>query len=406
MLTLLNNKYFLLVSSLALILFAYFYPIFLPQTGLLYYVVPSVTGLLVFGLLFNEVFRVKTLFEKDLEPVVLLFLAIGVVNDVILGLISGFGRNPLTLTTSLVIFNLIKEVPRVLGVEFFRGFVLSSSKRVRMSLVLTSFFLTSLSFTYTRYLSLLTSGYSSSLNFIMRSFMPLFLNNLLIGYLFVLGGIRNSLTYSMFTRLYTYLMPLLPNVSIGVLAVVSVVQVFTFFTILGVLFFKGFSVSKSSFSSKLLSLGLLIMVLAALTSILAGYRVLVVVSGSMTPFLNVGDLVVVDTRINSGDVLVGDVIAFYLGRDIVIHRVIQILNTSSRVKYVTKGDANESPDPFRVTHDALLGKYVFKIPLVGYLWIYLMQALLNYQNLVIVVTLLMTGGLVRNLFRWFTHDED
>lgn len=406
MLTRLNSKYFLLISSLVLISFAYFYPLFLPQSGLLYYVIPSVTGLLVFGLLYSEVVSTKTLFEESLRPAVLLFLAVGVVNDIIIGLVSGFGRNPLTLTQTLMIFNLVREVPRVLGTEFFRGFILSNWKRVKVSLVVVSLLFTFLGFTYTKYLSLLTSSYSSSLNFLLRSFAPFFLNNLLVSYLFVLGGIKNSLIYSMFTRLYTYLMPVLPNVSISVSAVVGSVQVFVFFVILGILFFGDHVVSKPPLYSRLLSLGLLLTTFAVLVFILAGYRALVVVSGSMAPFLSVGDIAVVNTRVSQNGVMVGDVVAFYLGRDVVIHRVVRIINTSSGVKYVTRGDANESPDPFRVTPNALLGKYVFKIPLVGYLWIYLMQALLNYQNLIIVVMLLMTSSLIKSSFGWFNYAWD
>ncbi|MEM4471156.1 MAG: signal peptidase I [Zestosphaera sp.] len=401
------NRYFLLVFSLALILFAYFYPLFLPWGGLLYYVIPSVVGLLLVGLLFNEVLSIKTLFGESLTPIVLLFLAVSIASDVVLGLLNGFGRNPLTLTQSLVAFNLVREVPRVLGVEFLRGYLLGNSRRVRTSLVLTSLFFTFLSFTYTRYLSMITSSYSSSVNFIMRSFVPLFLSNLLVGYLFILGGIKNSLIYSMFTRLYIYLMPLLPNVSSGMLAVVNVVQVFVFFVILEITYSgESETTKKITLSSKLLSFVFFSLLLAVLVSMIIGYRALVVVSGSMSPALNVGDVAVINTRVSPSDVVEGDVIAFYLSRDLIIHRVVRVLNTSSGIKYLTKGDANENPDPFRVSQSALLGKYVFKIPLVGYLWIYLMQILINYQNLIITVTLLMTTGLLRNSLRWFVIVED
>ncbi|MEM2847268.1 MAG: signal peptidase I [Zestosphaera sp.] len=400
------NRYFLLVFSLALILFAYFYPLFLPWGGLLYYVIPSVVGLLLVGLLFNEVLSIKTLFGESLTPIVLLFLAVSIASDVVLGLLNGFGRNPLTLTQSLVVLNLVREVPRVLGVEFLRGYLLGNSRRVRTSLVLTSLFFTFLSFTYTRYLSMITSSYSSSVNFIMRSFVPLFLSNLLVGYLFILGGIKNSLIYSMFTRLYIYLMPLLPNVSSGMLAVVNVVQVFVFFVILEITYSGESETKKITLSSKLLSFVFFSLLLAVLVSMIIGYRALVVVSGSMSPALNVGDVAVINTRVSPSDVVEGDVIAFYLSRDIIIHRVVRVLNTSSGIKYLTKGDANENPDPFRVSQSALLGKYVFKIPLVGYLWIYLMQILINYQNLIITVTLLMTAGLLRNSLRWFVFVED
>ncbi len=401
-----SNRHFLLVFSLMLILLTYFYPLFLNKIGLLYYVVPSVTGLLLIGLLFNEVLSIKAPFEEGITPVVFLFLSIGVANDVILGLISGFGRNPLTLTQSLIILNLVREVPRVFGMELFRGFVLGNSRGVKTSLVVTSFLLTFLNFTYTRYLGLLAASYSSFINFLMRDFTPLFLSNLLVGCLFVLGGIRNSLLYSMFKTLYIYLMPMLPNVSSGVSALVSVVHIFMFFTILSVMYSGGRVLGKLTLTRKLLSVFFVLLLSAVLISVLMGYRALVIVSGSMSPFLSVGDVVIVNTRIDPANILVGDVIAFYLGRDVVVHRVVRILNTSSGIRYVTKGDANDAPDPFKVAPSALLGRYVFKIPTIGYLWIYLMQALVNYQNLVIAATLGMIISSVRSLFRWFTYAED
>lgn len=401
-----SNRYFLLAISSVLILFTYFYPLVITQGGLLYYVMPSVTGFLLVGLLFNKVLSVKTLFEENLTLIVFLFLIICVTNDFVLGLISGFGRNPLTLSWSLIALNLVREVPRVFGMELFRGFVLINSKRVKTLLVVVSVLFTFLSFTHTRYLGLLTSSYPNSLNFIMRDFIPLFLNNLLTGCLFILGGIRSSLTYSMFRRLYVYLMPVLPNVPSGVSAVVSVIQVFMFFAILNTLYSGSDTLTKSSLTSKLLNLAFLLFLSIVLISTLIGYRALVIVSGSMSPTLNVGDVVVVDTRVNSADVSVGDVIAFYLSRDIVVHRVVRVLNTSSGLKYVTKGDANENPDPFNVGSNALLGRYVFKIPFMGYLWIGLMQVLINHQNLIIAVTLVMTVSLVRDLLRWFTYVED
>ncbi|MFN3268757.1 MAG: hypothetical protein ACK416_05825, partial [Zestosphaera sp.] len=265
---------------------------------MLYYVVPSVTGLLLIGLLFNEVLSIKAPFEEGITPVVFLFLAIGVANDVILGLISGFGRNPLTLTQSLIILNLVREIPRVFGMELFRGFVLGNSRRVKTSLVVISFLLTFLNFTYTRYLGLLTASYSSFLNFLMRDFTPIFLSNLLVGCLFILGGIRNSLLYSMFKTFYIYLMPMLPNVSSGVSALVSVVHIFMFFTILSVMYSGGRVLGKPTLTRKLLSVFSVLLLLAVLIFVLIGYRALVIVSGSMSPFLSVGDVVIVNTRID------------------------------------------------------------------------------------------------------------
>ncbi len=153
-----RSRYVFLLSLL-LVLTAYFYPLFVMPRGLIPYVIPPVMYLLVLGLLFRDVRAVRTFFEGGLLGLVLLFFVIGVVSDFLLGFISGFGRNPLTLTPTLILMNLMREVPIVVGTEFFRGYVLINSRRVKTSLLLISLFLTLTRFTYTRYLGLASSGY-------------------------------------------------------------------------------------------------------------------------------------------------------------------------------------------------------------------------------------------------------
>ncbi|MEM4592901.1 MAG: signal peptidase I [Sulfolobales archaeon] len=110
--------------------------------------------------------------------------------------------------------------------------------------------------------------------------------------------------------------------------------------------------------SILVSLALLFLALALLR-----YIPLVVTSGSMSPTISVGDLVIVHA-VGGYNVEVGDIIAYAMeGRQVVVHRV--IATGSDWVR--TKGDANPDPDPFLVSYRDILGKVVFIVPRVGYL---------------------------------------
>lgn len=86
-----------------------------------------------------------------------------------------------------------------------------------------------------------------------------------------------------------------------------------------------------------------------------------VVSNSMEPKINVGDLLVVT---GYGDYKLNDIVVYHkpsVGFDIV-HRIIN--ETSDG--YVTKGDNNPYTDNWIVKRKEILGKVIIAIPLLGY----------------------------------------
>ena len=96
-----------------------------------------------------------------------------------------------------------------------------------------------------------------------------------------------------------------------------------------------------------------------------GYRVFNVLSGSMAPQYNVGDLIYVKET-DPKNVQVGDPITFVLNEDLVVatHRVVRIDAENSH--FYTKGDANETVDSTPVHFKNLIGVPQFAIPKLGY----------------------------------------
>jgi signal peptidase len=105
---------------------------------------------------------------------------------------------------------------------------------------------------------------------------------------------------------------------------------------------------------------------------LAGYRPVVVYSGSMKPALSVGSLALVE-RVPSAQVRVGDVLTFadpnQPGR-LVTHRVVETVERpEGGLAYRTKGDANTRRDPWAIALPEDAGRLAFDVPYVGYaLW--------------------------------------
>lgn len=96
-----------------------------------------------------------------------------------------------------------------------------------------------------------------------------------------------------------------------------------------------------------------------------GYKMYVVDSGSMTPTLKIGSLIFVKES-EPLVIKIGDVIT-YRGADasIVTHRVTNI-ESNNGLRFVTKGDANETEDPMPVESNRLVGKVVFSIAYLGF----------------------------------------
>jgi signal peptidase I len=112
--------------------------------------------------------------------------------------------------------------------------------------------------------------------------------------------------------------------------------------------------------------------IAYLGLFLAGYRPVVVYSGSMEPGLPVGTLAFVESA-PAESVRVGDVITFgdphQPGR-LVTHRVVETAETDQgELAFRTKGDANLNRDPWAIALPDEAGRLAFDVPYVGYaLW--------------------------------------
>ncbi|HXX90089.1 MAG TPA: signal peptidase I [Acidimicrobiales bacterium] len=131
---------------------------------------------------------------------------------------------------------------------------------------------------------------------------------------------------------------------------------------------------KSQRSSKIwgalvttLAVACLALLLAVVVGGVFGYRVLAIKSGSMTPTLRVGDLVV-SRQIHPASAKPGEIISFrdpYLHQQLVTHRVVAMKIAGSQVRFVTKGDANAVTEHWSIPATGTIGKEELRIPFAG-----------------------------------------
>jgi signal peptidase len=96
------------------------------------------------------------------------------------------------------------------------------------------------------------------------------------------------------------------------------------------------------------------------------YKIFSVQSGSMAPAIKTGAVVIIKPfdSYQKGDVITIQDPAN--PKNTVTHRIFEIKEKNGLVSYVTKGDANNTPDTEARLKGNVLGKVMFSIPLLGY----------------------------------------
>ena len=137
--------------------------------------------------------------------------------------------------------------------------------------------------------------------------------------------------------------------------------------------------------------------LAAVAPQLAGFRSFTVRSGSMTPAIETGD-VVVTKPIAPMSARVGDVVTFVdpegTGK-LFSHRVQSVRAVGDDVAFVTRGDANPSTEHGRVPASGSVGKVAYRIPKIGYALSYIDSGPARLALVAIPALLLLWAAMVR-----------
>lgn len=108
-----------------------------------------------------------------------------------------------------------------------------------------------------------------------------------------------------------------------------------------------------------------------------GIETYVVLSDSMAPKIRVNDLVYIKKLDEQVPLYEGEIIAFYQNGKLVIHRIVEINGD----EIITQGDNNDTKDQ-PISRDSVYGKYLFHVPLVGYILnIYVMLIAIGFYGI-------------------------
>lgn len=116
-----------------------------------------------------------------------------------------------------------------------------------------------------------------------------------------------------------------------------------------------------------------------------------IVSGSMEPNLEINDVVLVQ-KCDILELKKGDIITFRQDERIISHRILKVTKEKGIIKFQTKGDNNEIPDPDLVEQEQIYGKVLFRIKKIGKFISYIQNArgFINIVIFAIIVYILVT----------------
>lgn len=193
--------------------------------------------------------------------------------------------------------------------------------------------------------------------------------NLFYNYTSKRYGMFGIIVYRMITILYTYIIPITPNIHIYLKSFFRMVYPYFLYLILEKTFSKtDFVLSYTTRRRNFIEITAIVITMTFITMLVScefKYGLLVVGSKSMTGTINMGDAIIFE-QYKKQPIRNGQIIIFKSDGLQYVHRVIDIKDINGEIRYYTKGDANEKEDKGYITKKDIVG--LTKLRIVGIGW--------------------------------------
>ncbi len=307
--------------------------------------------------------------KRQLLWVLPTFAALGIMILYLLGL--HFGYYKVTVNGETLLYKVLPFTAVITGSELIRERLLMQKNRTINIVSFCAFILCEITMLYE---GSPFETFSLSRTFFASTVFPCIASGILYHFISKRYGALPVIAYRLIITLYGVLIPIYPLVPASLLAFLKIL-----FPILAVLFIGVlYERKKKSFSRKKSLLQILIT--AAVILLMTGtmmliscqfrYGLLVVASESMTGAIDKGDSIIYEEY--DGQIIKeGQILVFEKNGSVYIHRVEKIENIDGQLRYITKGDMNDSNDTGYITNENIIGITDFKIKYIGYptLWV-------------------------------------
>ena len=323
----------------------------------------------------------KSRIKKEVIQYILIAVIIYILTYMISGLFITFGNNPYFTTVKGFLINLWMFGTVIISKEYIRYRLINNvyENDKKEIAILVSLIYIIIEIGLNKYINTKITLLFALKN-ICQNLIPLIAKNVLYSYISMKSDWKPASIYELFTKLYLWLSPILPNAPWIMVAIIET-------TIPTILFFYiRYANSKNSEIKSRQeienvnpknSIPLVVLVILVIWFTIGVFPIkpIAVASGSMEKELYVGDVVIVK-KCNANDIVNGDIIQYQMKGYTVIHRVIEKKQKNGEYYFTTKGDNNPSEDKESVKEDQVLGKVIFKVKYLGYpsIWLNIIQS--------------------------------
>ena len=207
--------------------------------------------------------------------------------------------------------------------------------------------------------------------------LPSITVNVFATYINIKVGYMPVIIYLLIFSLYQYVVPIVPNPSEYLKAIIDfILPILILFKVRKIV--NKYSDEDKEIDRNYKKSAIILLIIPIILTIIIIYFVsgyfkyyaLAIASGSMNPIFDRGSVVITEQvnekYDNYNKLKEGEIIAFKAEKNIVVHRLIRIVNTDNEVYYYTKGDANEEEDDYLIKKENIIGIVRFRIPYIGY----------------------------------------
>ncbi len=333
---------------------------------------------IIFLVLMLFIFKLLFGFEKDKHRYsksvcleIITYLLIYFLIYYLFGLIIGFAKPTNYYTFQGLVKVIIPFIITVILQEILRYMMLTKSEESKLLIVTTCilFVLLDLVGIYNR--DTFTGAYSI-FAFIAINLLPSISKNVFCTYVSIKSGYKPTILYLLIVGSYSFFVPIIPNPNVYLYSIIELIVPMIYFYNLYKFFKKDRDedVVRKRQKDKTLALvfpSAIVIFIVYITSGYFHYHAIAVASGSMSPTILKGDVVIVE-KINEKfeNLKVGQVVAYKKDKIIVIHRLYNVVKVNGEYFFYTKGDGNDLADDYKITEDMIIGTVNVRIPYIGY----------------------------------------
>ncbi len=311
-------------------------------------------------------------YKKDVLLNIIVFLLAYYLITYFLGLFSGFIKSSYSLSLINIIKNTFPVILLIIISELMR-YVLFNKTNKNISYIIFGcllFVMVDVNTMVHIYDVKTALGMTKMICLVV---FPSVTKNIFLTYLTIKVGYKSGIVYRLITELSTYLLPIFPDFGEYIGVLLKTVLPLMIMAKLNNMF-NYYSVRKikdSRYNKRKLILYSVItfslLVIVVLTSGLFTYQALTIGSGSMSPKIEKGDIIILRSvkKAEVNKIKKGDILVHNHDNKIIVHRVIKKSNNNGNITFRTKGDHNNAKDSWTVKQDDVIGIVKFRIKWIG-----------------------------------------